>query len=170
MSNWYTDVIRKDPRFRLPNLNKDLGLLEPAFRARVLKFKEFAEHQGHVVTVLETYRSPARQAALFKKGAMQLKNVGVHGYGLAVDFALYINGKYDPNGHDYLFFAALAKQAGVVSGIDWGDPSKSHSFKDYDHIQGVPVFRQADLFAGRWYPAANYDVLADLRAHGVKVA
>ena len=66
--------------------------------------------------------------------------------------------------------AALAKQAGVVSGIDWGDPSKSHSFRDFDHIQGVPIFRQADLSSGCWYPAANYDVLADLRAHGVKVA
>jgi hypothetical protein len=168
MGNFYTDVIRKDPRFRLPNLNKDLGLLEPAFRSRVLKFKEFAEHQGHVVTILETYRSPARQAALFKKGATQLKNVGVHGYGGAVDFALYINGKYDPNGHDYLCFAAIAKQAGVVSGIDWGDPSKRHTFQDFDHIQFCPVFLQADLFAQKWYPPENYDLMADLRAHGIK--
>ena len=169
MGTFYTNVIRKDPRYRLPNLNKDLGLLEPNFRARVLKFKEFAEHQGHVVQILETYRSPARQAALFKKGATQLKTVGTHGYGLAVDFALYINGKYDPNGRDYMCFAALAKQAGVVSGIDWGQVYKPNGFHDYDHIQGVPVFRQADLFAGKWYPGETYDVAADLRAHGVKV-
>lgn len=168
MSNFYVDVIKKDPRFKSTAVIKDLDLLEPGFRAKVAKFKQFAEHQGHVIDVLETYRSPARQLQLFKKGATQLKNVGVHGYGGAVDFALYINGKYDPNGHDYLCFAAIAKQAGVLSGIDWGEPNKPHSFRDFDHIQFCPVFRQADLFAGKWYPPENYDLLADLKARGVK--
>lgn len=163
--NFYTNVIKKDPRFNSTAICKDLALLAPEFRARVEKFKAFAEAQGHVVEIIETYRSPARQRHLFAQKLTQLKNVGVHGYGLAIDFALFIKGKYDPKGQDYLCFVALAKQAGVISGVDWGAPGAHHTFQDFDHLQGVPVFRQAALFAGAWYPPAGYDLIADNAKH-----
>lgn len=166
MSNFYEDVIKKDPRFNTLNVVDDVGLLEPEFRAKVEAFKSFAEHQGHVLKVIETYRSQRRQALLFTRGATQLRHVGVHGYGLAIDFALYINGVYDPKGQDYLCFADIAKRAGIISGIDWGTPKQKHSFRDYDHIQGVPVFRQTALFAGAWYPPSGYNPTTDALAHG----
>ena len=166
MSNFYETVIRKDPRFNSLDKIDDMALLEPEFRAKVETFRSFAEHQGHVFKVIETFRSQRRQALLFSRGATQLRRVGVHGYGLAIDFGIFINGVYDPKGYDYLFFADLARRAGVVSGIDWGTPKQKHSFKDYDHIQGVPVFRQDALFAGLWYPQSGYNPLNDALAHG----
>ena len=167
MGNFYEDVIKKDPRFLSPAICKDLNLLEPEFRAKVLKFQQFAKDKGHIIEVVETYRSPARQRQLFAEGFTQLKNVGVHGYGLAIDFSLYINGVYDPKGVDYTCFVSLAKEAGVLSGVDWGTPCQHHSFHDYDHLQGVPVFRQNQLFAGVWYPGPGYDPWDDQKAHGI---
>ena len=167
--NFYTDVIMKSPHFHSPAIYKGFDLLEPEFRAKVEKFQAFAKEKGHVVEVVETYRSPARQRQLYAEGWTQLKNIGVHGYGLAVDFSLYINGKYDPRGADYTAFVALAKEAGILSGIDWGTPCEHHSFHDYDHLQGIPVFRQNQLFAGVWYPGPGYDPWEDQKAHGINV-
>jgi hypothetical protein len=168
MTNFYTDVIKRDRRFGSTEICKDMALLEPEFRAKVEKFTTLATAAGHKVVVLETFRSQARQRQLFAQRKTQLRNVGVHGYGLAIDFALFVNGKYDPNGQDYTCFAPLAKQAGVISGVDWGAPCQHHSFRDSDHLQGVPVFRQNDLFAGKWYPPAGYDPWNDQADHGVK--
>jgi hypothetical protein len=58
----------------------------------------------------------------------------------------------------------------LVSGIDWGTPHAKHTFNDYDHVQNVPIFRQDDLFAGRWYPAPDYDPIEDSIKHGIKAA
>lgn len=168
MTNFYTGVIQKDPRFHSTDVCKDMALLEPGFRAKVEKFKALAEAAGHKIFVLETYRSPARQAQLFAQKKTQLRNVGTHGYGLAIDFALFVNGKYDPNGQDYACFVPIARKVGVISGVDWGVPGVPHSFRDFDHLQGVPVARQAALFAGQWYPPAGYDPYADLAANHVK--
>ena len=125
--------------------------------------------RGFDLAILETYRSPARQRLLFEKRLTELRNVGVHGYGLAIDFGLFKNGVYDPRGRDYMVFKDYAKQCGILSGIDWGEPCVSHSFHDWDHLQGVPLFRQNDLFAGKWYPSDDYDAWADEKARGIKI-
>lgn len=165
--SFYLDVLKKDQRFNSPALINDLNLLEPTFRARVLQFISYASAAGHAVRVVETYRSQVRQRRLFDQKKTELKNVGVHGFGLAADLALYVDGKYDPKGEDYLFFIDLAKKADELSGINWGEPCQKHEFEDYDHLQGVPLFRQPDLFAGRWYPDPDYDPWADERAHNI---
>lgn len=165
--SFYTDVLAKDPRFASTAPIKDLALLEPGTRAAVLAMIADAAAAGHDLRVLETYRSQARQHMLFEERLTQLSKVGCHGYGVAVDLALYVNGRYDPNGQHYMFMEALAKKHGMVSGIDWGTPNAQHSFKDYDHVQRVPVFRQNAMFAGAWYPPEGYDPHADQVAHRI---
>ncbi len=165
--SFYTEVIMKDPRFHSTTVCKDINLLEPNFRAKALKFQKAIEAAGHKVEILETYRSPARQMQLFREGFTELRNVGVHGYGLAADFALFVNGKYDPKGQDYIFFAKIAKDCDIISGYDWGLPDQPHSFRDYDHVQGVPLFRQHELFTGQWYPDASYSPWEDELSRGL---
>jgi hypothetical protein len=161
VSNFYTDVILKSPYTRTPNaVCKDLAMLEPNFRARVTGFITDAGKAGHKLIVLETYRSQQRQALLFAQHKTQLKNVGVHGYGLACDLGL-MDPKYDPVGEHYAFFQALCVKYKMISGIDWGTPKARHTFHDWDHVQGVPVFRQNALFNGTWYPGPNYDPIQD---------
>lgn len=170
MGTFYTDVIQKDPRFHSTNVCADLALLEPGFRARITAFIALAKSLGHDVEILETYRSPARQQELYEKHLTELRQVGVHGFGLAADLKVLVNGVYDPKGQDYLYFKDLALKDDVISGINWGEPCEHHSFEDFDHLQGVPIFRQDALFAGTWYPLNPYDPWADEKAHGVKLA
>jgi hypothetical protein len=111
----------------------------------------------------------ARQSELFREGKTQLSKVGCHGFGVAADLGLFVAGtKYDPRGQDYIFFQALCVKHKLISGIGWGTPHARHTFTDYDHVQNVPIFRQGDLFAGRWYPPPDYDPIDDMIKHGVK--
>jgi hypothetical protein len=173
--NFYKDVIQKSAAYRSTSICADVMMLEPGFRARVAAMIADAKAHGHDLRLLETYRSQARQASLYAQGrtkpgkrVTQLQKVGVHGYGLAADIGLFIDGnKLDPKGEHYMFFVALCAKHRMVSGIDWGTPKQGHGFKDYDHVQGVPVFRQPALFAGTWYPGPGYDPIEDQIAHGL---
>ena len=168
MGNFYTDVIQKDPRFNSTERIEDPLLLEPGTRAAVQAIIADLQSLGHDARVLETYRSEARQHMLFEQHLTQLSKVGVHGFGLACDIALYVSDKYDPVGEHYVILVPLAQKHGMISGINWGLPNLPHSFKDYDHIQRIPLFRQNALFAGSWYPPTDYDPHADEIAAGVK--
>lgn len=161
MSNFYTDIIRNSKAFRSDAVCKDMMLLEPGTRAAVLALVADAAKQGHDLRVLETYRSQTRQSALFMKHATQLRVVGCHGYGVAVDFGVFINGAYQGSNTPYVFLRTLAREHGLISGQDWGHP-KTGGFVDSGHVQRVPVWRQSALFAGAWYPpAAGYDPYTD---------
>jgi hypothetical protein len=174
MGNFYSDTIQKSAYFHSTNACRDIALLEPGFRARVSAMIADANAHGHDLRLLETYRSQARQQHLYAQGrtapgpvVTHLQKVGVHGYGLAADIGLFDKGKkLDPVGEHYAFFVALCAKYHMVSGIDWGAPNAQHSFKDWDHVQGVPLFRQPALFAGTWYPEQGYDPLQDQIAHG----
>jgi hypothetical protein len=170
MSNFYSDVITKDQRFREPNVNvviSDLRLLEPGTRASVVHMLEIAKAAGHQLKIAETFRSQARQHHLFATGKTKLSKVGCHGYGVAADLELFVNGRYDPNGAHYAFMHAMAIKGLLVSGQGWGTAMEPHSFTDWDHVQRCPLFRQNDLFAGRWYPPVVYDPYADELAHHI---
>lgn len=169
MGNFHTDVILKDSRANSLVPINDVSLLEPGTRAAIAKMIVLAHEAGHELRVGETYRSQALQHADYLRGVTKLSKVGCHGYGLACDLRLYINGVYDPNGSDYMFFETLCRQARMISGIDWGEHSLGHSFHDWDHVQRVPLFRQPALFDGSWYPAPDYDPWADEAAHGIKI-
>lgn len=157
MGNFYSDTLQSDPRFASSEACADMALLEPTFRSQVESFIAAAKGQGIDLIVTETYRSSERQQALFDQGKTQLRTVGVHHYGLAVDFR---KGGSDPYGGDWTFMAGVAKTVStadrvVISGADWGEPDQPHSFRDWDHIQGCTVAEQTGLFAGSWYPGAD---------------
>lgn len=151
MGNFYTDVILHDPRFHSTDCIRDPLLLEPVTRAAVAAIIEEAAAQGIHLQITETYRSPARQAHLFATGATQLKEVGVHGFGLAADFCKIVDGKASWGG-DWAFLRDLAVKHGMISGYDWGTPDKPHTFRDLDHMQRIRVEDQHRLFELSWYP------------------
>lgn len=168
--SFYTEVIQKSPLFKSTNVCKDVNMLEPGFRAKVQQVLDQAHKDGHDLRIAETFRSQARQAQLFQQGYTQLRKVGVHNFGLACDFSLFINGKYEGDGEKYSFLLDYGKKFNFISGIDWGTPWQKHSFHDWDHIQDVPVFRQNELFALTWYPSTDYNPIADEIAHYGDVA
>ena len=156
--SFYSKVIQKDPRFHSPNACYDPALLFPPFRAVVEAIIHDALVAGYTLHIGETFRSEARQQMLFAKGLTQIRQVGVHNFGLAADLILMVNGRYDPVGTHYEFLVDLCAKrpcpwGPTVSGIDWGQPDRPHSFRDYDHIQGVILAQQPALFAGTFYPA-----------------
>ena len=169
--SWYTDVLMKDPRFNSPHTDIticDLNLLEPGTRAAVVEMMEMAKAAGHELRVAETYRSQTRQHDLWVKKKTQLSHVGMHGYGLAADLQLIVNGRYDPDGSHYAFMHAMSVRSKLVSGQGWGTAKAPHTFTDWDHVQRVPVFRQDQVFSGAWYPPAEgYDPWADMLAHHI---
>ena len=153
--NFYTQTIMEDPRFNSTEECRDLALLEPNFRVVVQSIVEDAKALGIWLLVTETYRSVERQLILFNQGATQLKNVGVHHYGLAADFCKIIDGKASWIG-DWGFLCTLAAKHGVVCGGNWGQPmTLAHTFRDYVHVQSCTLEEQNGLFAGTWYPTEN---------------
>ena len=168
MGSFFDDTIRKSKWFGLDNfVCKDMAMLEPGTRAAVTAVMDEAKELGVDLRVLETYRSQRRQARLFKQGATKLKVVGCHGYGVAVDFGVFVNGKYQEKNGPYVFLRKLARKHGLVSGQDWGR-ARTGSFVDSGHVQRVPVWRQNALFAGKWYPPADYDPYEDSKTNGQK--
>lgn len=171
MSNFYTDVLQKDNRFRSMQPCMDTALLEPGTRAAVLALVADAKAVGHDVRIMETFRSQARQAYVYRQGYSHLYKVGCHGYGLAADLGVFVNGKYVDDGDpDYKFIVPLAKKHGLISGQDWGHPELKHSFIDWGHVQRIPIFRQGQVFSGQWYPPVDYDPYADQAAQAGRVA
>jgi hypothetical protein len=165
MSTFYDTVLRNSPAFRSDVVCKDMAMLEPGTRAAVLALVAEAKAEGHDLRVLETYRSQTRQSALFMRHATQLRVVGCHGYGVAADFGVFVNGKYATDNKPYVFLKVLARKHGLVSGQDWGH-AKEGSFVDSGHVQRIPVWRQNALFAGAWFPPAVYDPYTDSRMGG----
>jgi len=162
--SFYDAVLRGSKAFRSPATCKDVAMLEPGTRAAVAALMADAKAQGHDLRLLETYRSQIRQSSLFADGKTQLRVVGCHGYGVAADFGVFINGKYQEKNTPYVFLRTLARKYGLISGLDWGHAGPLSW--DSGHVQRVPVWRQQALFSGSWYPPEVYDPYADSAAHG----
>ena len=156
MNNFYADVLAHDHRFHSTELVNAMELLEPVTRAAVLAVIDDAKTHGIELMVFETYRSQERQQMLFAQGATKLRHVGVHHYGLACDLVKSIGGVPSWKG-DFSLLGTLAKTRGLVWGGDWGSPGAHHSFVDSDHVQRCTLADQVGLFAGTWYPGADYD-------------
>lgn len=155
--SFYSEVLQKHALFHTTKQVSDPMLLEPVTRAAVLAIIADAKALGHDLRILETYRSCERQAVLFQRGASKLKTVGCHHFGIAADFGLYVNGKYESRAEPYGFLVALCAKHGLISGIDWGQLGKKNSFVDAGHVQRVLVKDQRRLFAGGWFPDASYN-------------
>jgi hypothetical protein len=123
-----------------------MAMLEPNFRKKVQEVIVAAHDEGFDLRVAETFRSQARQIYFyFRAGFTQLKQVGVHHFGLACDFNLFIDGKYETDGQKYAFLRDFEKKYRIISGDLCGTPFQKRAFFDWDHIQGVTVLRQASL-------------------------
>jgi hypothetical protein len=160
MASFYAEVISHDPRFDSASRVADPALLEPITRQLVEGIVTAAEQMGIDLMIYETYRSQARQQELFDNGATKLRKVGVHHYGLACDIVRVVGGEPSWKG-DFSFLGQLAHSAGLIWGGDWGAPQIKHSFVDSVHVQRCTVARQADLFAGGWYPDDAYNPYND---------
>ncbi len=158
VTSWFTEVIKRDPRFNSIKPVKDISLLFPPFRAKIVTLVADARAVGHDLRTAETYRSQALQEKYYAEHTTRLRTVGVHHYGLAVDLVLYIGGVWEQRGERYYsILEPLCQKYKLVYGADWGFPPPSaHDFNDWGHIQMIPVLRQAELFAGQWYPTADY--------------
>jgi hypothetical protein len=155
MGNFFQDIIAKDPQFKSPLRVSSMMLLEPITRVAVLNIVADAAAQGIALMVWETFRSRQRQRVLYDQHATQLHTVGVHHYGLAADVVKDVNGEPSWKG-DFTFLVALAKKHGLISGADWGEPGKPHSFVDQVHVQRIAVIHQMRLFSTDWYPGNDY--------------
>ncbi len=165
--SFYDTVIRNSKAFGSDAVCKDMSLLEPGTRQAVMDILAEAKASGHDLRVLETYRSQTRQSQLFAKHFTQLRTVGTHGYGVAVDFGVFNNGKYAEDNKPYVFLDALARKHGMVSGQTWGHSYANRGFVDSGHVQRIPIFRQNAMFSGAWYPPTVYDPYLDMKNHGV---
>lgn len=155
MHNFYTDVILKDHRFETTDIVSDIMLLEPVTRTLVQKIIADAAAEGVHLMVFETYRSQQRQQLLFNEKKTELRQVGVHHYGLACDIVYVLNGHPSWQG-DFSRLGRYAHKNGLIWGGDWGNPAIHHTFVDADHVQRVTIARQEALFAGTWYPDQQY--------------
>jgi len=160
VGSFYSDVIQKDTRFASTARVADPALLEPVTRRLVEQIVEAAGQMGIPLMIFETFRSQARQLALFNAGATRLRAVGVHNYGLACDLVRDVDGEPSWKG-DFSFLGQLARASGLIWGGDWGDPAIEHSFIDAVHVQRCTIARQAGLFAGMWYPEEEYNPYED---------
>ncbi len=155
--SFYQDVICHDPRFGSPLRCAAPELLEPITAAAVQAIMADAAAMGIPLILFETFRSRARQQALFKAGATRLQQVGVHNYGLAADLCKNVGGQPSWKGNDWQFLKLLANKHGLVWGGDWGSPGVKHDFIDSVHVQRCSLADEPKLFAGTWYPPDDYD-------------
>lgn len=162
--SFYNTVLRNSPSFRSDAICRDPALLEPGTRKAVMALMVSAKAEGVDIRLLETYRSQTRQSALYVKKATQLRTVGCHGYGVAADFGIFVDGKYATSSEPYMLLRHLARDHGLISGLDWGKAGPISW--DAGHVQRVPVWRQSALLSGSWYPPENYDPYADSEANG----
>ena len=165
LGNFFTDVIELDSRFHSTKPVRDFNLLEPITRALVQQIIQDAATLGFALMAFETYRSQERQEQLFNQHATQLRQVGVHHYGLACDLVKVVGVAPSWKG-DFTFLGRLAHQHMLIWGGDWGTPNLPHKSFDAVHVQRCSVARQAALFRGEWYPDDNYDPYQDLDGNG----
>jgi hypothetical protein len=129
-----------------------LDYLEPVLRGIVQNILEDAAAADTPLLVFETFRSEARQQMLFQQHATELRTVGVHNYGLAVDLVKNIGGDPSWKG-SFDFLGVQAKKYNLVWGGSW------KGFVDSCHLQRCSVADQTKLFNGSWYPSDTYNPL-----------
>lgn len=110
---------------------KDLSLLHPRFRNKVIKLLYECAKQGIELEVVETYRNPNRQNYLRKKGFSMLHGgKSKHQHCLAVDVVPVKYGWY--MWHDKEMWAKVGK-TGESLDLIWG--GRWHRFRDYPHFE-----------------------------------
>ncbi len=136
IADFYVRTLIKSDKYFSPNPVKDETLLLPEFLTKVkASIKEFNKTYPDVeVIFVETYRSNTLQLTHFNNGASQIRKNGMHHYGIAVDIAFKINGKFSYNGDYKLLRKCHTAQGLTLLGV-W----------DMGHCQYVPVAEQQAL-------------------------
>jgi hypothetical protein len=114
---------------------RDLDLLVPAFKERVLDLVAMMRASGHQPLVWETFRSRERAEALAKRGTGVVDSM--HTYGVAVDVICERRKWSAP----FTFWRDLrdhAESLGLTSGARWRR-------RDLPHVQAIPVSHQGVL-------------------------
>lgn len=121
--------------------------IHPDFQQRVLAlYRVMEEQHGYRMVLVEGFRSAQRQAELAAKGAGVTRagaGQSCHQYGMAVDSALYRDGKLQWDMRDpwvrrgYFLYGELAQQVGLEWGGSW------RSIKDYVHLEWKAPCREA---------------------------
>lgn len=134
---------KKKPRGRIyqffhPGQERIWKGVHPDLREKIEAIQEVMRDEGFDLRPVEGYRSPERQTALLAS-ASGVTSVGAwsscHNYGLALDAAIYVNGKPSWNLGDphviagYERFGELAEILGLNWGGRWTSP------KDYPHVE-----------------------------------
>ena len=93
--------------------------------------KDFEQETGHTLSIVETYRSPERQAKLYEQGRTTSGQVvtgtkeSFHTLGLALDICGDINpskkGRQDPYNIDWPKLGSIVIRHGCTWGGNWGD-------------------------------------------------
>lgn len=136
IADFYIKSLIKSDKYFSPNPVKDETLLYPPFLNKVkASISEFNKTYPNIdVIFVETYRSNTLQLTHFNNGASKIKKNGMHHYGIAVDIAFKINGKFSYNGDYKLLRECHRKQGLELLGV-W----------DMGHVQFVKVSEQATL-------------------------
>lgn len=121
-----------------PASEKRLSALMPEFAAKVRQIVEGLDKRGFVVEITQGLRTFAEQDALYAQGRTRKGpkvtfakgGQSLHNYGVAVDFALMVNGKYAwPDPHPvWQAIGEEAVKAGLEAGFYWkpGKQDKPH--------------------------------------------
>lgn len=114
--------------------------IDPDLQQRVLAiYQVMAQQHGIRMVLVEGYRSPERQAELFREGRATRAAAGqsCHQYGLALDSAPMRDGRLqwdmgDPwTRNAYFLYGELAQEAGLVWGGNW-------RMGDFVHVEMGP--------------------------------
>ncbi len=132
IADFYLQKLITSPVYFSPNPGKDVNLLFPDFYKKVTSGIAYfnAKYPKVKVVFVETYRSNALQYTHYKNGASGIPKNGMHHYGIAVDCAFNINGKFSYDG-DYKHLRTCFTQAGLFL----------IAKNDEGHVQYIPVSR-----------------------------
>ncbi len=140
--------LKTQPEWESSERTARLELLFPPFRRIVERMMKEIAAEGLHFKVFETFRSEARQLSLYHMGYSKLKTPGPHNFGLAVDFAVWENGRWSWESKDWNWLGALGEKYGLIWGGRW------KSIKDCPHFQCIPVDLKlyARIRKGEFYP------------------
>lgn len=159
-----TQKSMKKPRGRIyrffhPAQERAWKGVHPDLREKIEAIQEVMEAEGFDLRPIEGYRSPERQAVLLAS-ASGVTSVGAwsscHNYGLALDAAIYVDGKpswdlIDPHVlAGYERFGELAEILGLNWGGRWTSP------KDYPHVEMKAECGQSKWAKRHGQPLPNF--------------
>lgn len=124
--------------------DRDWSKLDPDFRLVVFRLLKRLAARGIQMTLVEGYRTPARQELLAADARLVTRARGFesrHQYGLAVDLAPLVDGRAlisERDGRAAAAYQALGEEAEAM-GLVWGG---RWTFRDLMHVEAPGVIRE----------------------------